>query len=139
VAEAPSADHEALDSLARDFLAAFTNARGRRANVRRIYDLALSSAVIVKTTGAVPEVYSLREFVEPRHELLSGGALVDFEEIEVSARTDIAGNVAQRYSVYRKSGVQSGSPFTVNGVKVWQFVRTPTGWQLSALAWHDEQ
>src|SRR4051812_44873087 len=118
-------DELAIDSLVRDFLASFTNARGSSANVRRIYDLALPSAIVVKATGAAPEVYGLREFVEPRQELLSGGALVDFEEAEVSARTHIAGNIAQRYSTYRKTGVQSGRAFDTDGVKVWQFVRMP--------------
>ena len=131
-------DQEALDALVRTFLAAFTN-RGTRPDVRRIYDLALPSAVIVKATGAAPEIYSLREFVEPRQELLESGALRDFEEVEESARTDIAGNVAQRYSIYRKAGVQSGQPFSTRGVKVWQFVRLEAGWRLSALAWDDER
>jgi len=139
VAEASSADEEALDSLVRDFLATFTNAGGRPATVRRIYELALPTAIIVKATGAAPEIYSLREFVEPRHELLVSGTLVDFEEVELSAHTHVAGNVAQRYSSYRKTGVASGRPFVTNGVKVWQFVRMPAGWRLSALAWDDER
>ena len=132
------ADRQAIDTLAKEFLATFTNARGKLPDVRRIYELALPTAVIVKATGAAPEVYSLREFVEPRHELLTGGTLVDFEEVEVSAHTHIAGNVAQRHSTYRKTGVQSGRPFATNGVKLWQFVRMPAGWRLSALAWEDK-
>src|SRR5689334_24554950 len=94
-------DQAALDSLVKDFLAAFTNADGRRAQVRRIYDLAIPSAVIIRAASPAPEVYSLKEFVEPRHELLTNGVLVDFEEAEESAQTLITGGVAQRSSIYR--------------------------------------
>jgi hypothetical protein len=139
LADAPGDDQRALDALVRDFLAAFTNTHGKQANVRRIYELALPSAVITKATSGAPDIYSLREFVEPRQELLSGGSLLDFEEAEVSASMQIAGNVAQRYSIYRKTGVQSGQPFQTLGVKVWQFVRMPSGWRLSALSWDDER
>src|SRR4051812_39925480 len=133
------ADRAAIDSLVKTFLDTFTNTNGRRPDVRRIHALALPSAVVVKATAPAPEVYSLREFVEPRQELLTGGELLDFEEVEVSARTQVAGNVAQRYSVYRKTGLQSGRPFSTKGVKIWQFVRTPEGWRISALAWDDER
>lgn len=139
MAHATRSDQESLDALVRDFLGAFTNAQGRRPNVRRIYDLTLPSAVIVRATSDAPDVYSLREFVEPRQEMLTSGALVDFVETEVSAETRIMGNVAQRYSVYRKTGILSGQPFSTRGVKVWQFVRLTAGWRLSALAWDDER
>jgi hypothetical protein len=132
-------DQAALDVLVREFLDAFSNARGQVPNVRRLYELVLSSAVIVKATGGAPEVYSLRDFVEPRQVLLTGGTLLDFEEAEVSARTHVAGDVAQRYSVYRKAGVQAGRSFETRGVKLWQFVRMPAGWRVSALAWDDER
>ena len=131
-------DREALDSLVTDFFAAFTNKNGHAPNVRRIYDLAIPTAVIVKGAGPVPEIYSLREFVEPRQALLTGGALVDFEEREVSERTTVAGHVAQRHSTYRKTGTLDGSPFDTQGTKLFQFVRLPVGWRLSALSWADE-
>jgi hypothetical protein len=87
-------DQAALDSLVRDFFAAFTNTNGNAPNVRRIYDLAIPEAVIVKGAGPAPEIYSLREFVEPRQD--------------------------------------------TQGTKMFQFVRLPGGWLLSALSWADE-
>ena len=133
-----STDQDAIDLLAREFFAAFTNSNGTAANVRDIYDLAIPTAVIVKAMAPTPESYSLRDFVEPRQALLSSGTLVNFEESELSARTDIAGNVAQRYSRYRKTGILAGVRFVIDGVKMFQFVRLPEGWRISALAWDDE-
>jgi hypothetical protein len=71
--------------------------------------------------------------------LLSCGRLVEFFEEEVSGRTDLFGGVAQRFSVYRKSGVLDGVAFSARGVKTLQFVRTVDGWRISAVAWEDER
>ena len=87
----------------------------------------------------MPEAYSLEEFLRPREELLTSGTLVDFEETEISSRTDVYGQIAQRASLYRKSGVLAGVSFQTKGVKTFQFVRTPAGWKISAVAWDDER
>ncbi len=134
---AAGADQERLDALVRTFFAAFTNRNGVAVNVRRVYDLAIPTAVIVKGTP-VPEVYSLREFVEPRQELLTGGTLTDFEERELSEHTIISGPVAQRHSSYRKTGTLDGRAFDTQGTKLFQFVRLADGWRISALSWTDE-
>lgn len=130
-------DHAAIDALVGVFFSAFSNLDGA-ANVRVVYDVCLPQAVITKAVGAAPETYSLAEFVEPRATLLNGGGLTGFSERETGHDTYIFGNVAQRRSDYTKSGVLSGERFTANGHKVFQFVRTPTGWKISAVAWDDE-
>lgn len=63
---------------------------------------------------------------------------MDFEEREVSDRTVVAGTVAQRHSSYRKTGTLDGRPFDTRGTKLFQFVRLPEGWRLSAISWADE-
>jgi len=132
-------DKAELDELVRRFFAVFTNTGGMAPHVEAVYDLFIPQGIVIKNAGPVPEIYSLREFIEPRRALLTNGTLVDFEEAEVSERTDIFGNIAQRFSVYRKSGVLSGQPFSAQGMKVMQFVRTPEGWRFSSAAWDDER
>jgi len=133
------ADKQELDALVRRFFAIFTNARGATPHVEAAYDLFIPGGLVIKNTGSAPEICSLREFVEPRRQWLANGTLVDFEEAEVSGRTDIFGNIAQRFSTYRKSGVLSGQPFAARGMKVMQFIRTPAGWRFSSVAWDDER
>ena len=101
--------------------------------------LFIPAGVILKAVGQDPEVYSVRSFIEPRARLLTNGTLTDFREEETAARTDIVGNIAQRVSVYRKSGLMSGERFEERGAKVIQFVRTTGGWRISAVAWDDER
>jgi len=133
-----SDDERAIDLLVSRFFAAFANRHGR-ADVASARHLLLAGAVIVKNVGSSPEIYDVDSFLVPREALLSNGSLLDFEEEETASRTDIHGNVAQRLSLYRKSGVLSGQRFETRGVKTFQFVRTPAGWRISAVAWDDER
>ena len=59
-------------------------------------------------------------------------------EVETANRTSIFGNIAQRACTYTKTGLLDGTPFETRGVKVFQFIKGPHGWRISALSWHDE-
>lgn len=133
-----SQDRAEIDEVVRRFFAAFTNANGATPDVEGLAALFISSAVIVKAVGDDRETYTVQSFIEPRVKLLTGGTLTDFREEETDSRTDIAGNIAQRLSLYRKSGIRAGERFEGRGIKVLQFVRTAAGWRLSAVAWDDE-
>jgi hypothetical protein len=132
-------DRAAIDALVRHFFAAFTNQGDSTPDVEGLTALFIPSGVISKALGDEPEVHSVRSFIEPRAQLLTNGTLTEFREEETASRTDILGNVAQRVSLYRKSGTMSGDRFEGKGIKVFQFVRTAGGWRISAVAWDDER
>ncbi|MGC5365346.1 nuclear transport factor 2 family protein [Streptomyces sp. DT24] len=125
-----------IDTVTAEFFGAFDNRGGKAADVDRIRLLVLPRGVIVKTA---PEftVYTVDEFIEPRRRLLSDGRLVEFSEWETSERTEMAGDIASRFSEYSKSGVLDGEPFEGAGTKTIQFVRTEDGWRITAFAWFD--
>ncbi|THA47276.1 nuclear transport factor 2 family protein [Streptomyces sp. A1136] len=126
-----------LDALTAEFFGSFDNRGGRTADVGRLRRLFLPGGVIVKT-GPEFTVYTVEEFIEPRQRLLDEGRLVDFSEWETSERTEVRGDVASRFGDYRKSGTLDGAPFEGVGTKTLQFVRTPAGWRITALSWHDQ-
>ncbi|MBT9459825.1 MAG: nuclear transport factor 2 family protein [Burkholderiaceae bacterium] len=132
-------DLRQIAALARYFLGAFTNVGGVAPDVARIHQVFVPQGLIIKSTGDAPEIYSLQAFIEPRERLLTEGGLLDFEEVEVSARTELFGNIAQRWCVYRKSGLLDGERFETLGMKTLQLVRTPQGWKIASLAWDDER
>jgi hypothetical protein len=136
---ATGSDHAAIDGLMDAFFQAFGNLGGVRPPLDRLRELCLPGAVIVKQGGAEPEVFGLEAFIAPRERLLTDGTLVDFQEEEVEAQTTVWGGIAQRLSLYRKSGVLAGRPFQARGMKTTQLVRTSGGWRISALAWDDER
>lgn len=130
-------DKAAIDALATEFYGAFTNRGGTPENIDALYSVFLPQAIIVKNIDAAAEVLALKEFVEPRREILTNGSLRDFREFEVSEHTEIFGNVAQRFSRYEKSWTASDRMFSGSGAKSLQFVRTSGGWKICALAWDD--
>ncbi len=132
-------DKAAIDQLTKRFYSLFTNRDGTVPNVAAIHDLFIPEGVIVKTCGETPVVYDLAGFVEPRARILCDGTLTDFEEAEVQERTVIAGSIAQRVSLYHKSGVLNGEPFEARGIKTLQFIRADGAWKIVAVSWDDER
>ncbi|RNB91373.1 DUF4440 domain-containing protein [Brevibacillus fluminis] len=127
-----------IESLTAAFFRAFTN-KGMEPPVETICQLFVPGGIVIRNTTGTPDIYSLREFIEPRKELLMSGTLTDFEEEELDSRTEIFGNIAHRFSLYRKAGIQNGAAFEAKGMKTLQFVSTPEGWKLCSVAWDDER
>jgi hypothetical protein len=131
-------DRAAIARIVRTFFAAFTSGPGVAARLDALREVFLPEAVIIRT-GGEPVIYSVDSFIAPRRALLTGGALVDFAEWELSGHTQVFADIAQHYCSYAKSGVQDGIPFTGRGMKTLQLIRTSTGWRISAAAWADER
>lgn len=129
----------AIDELVRAFFDLFSNRGGITPRLRAIFDLCIAEAIIAKCVSSTPEVTSLEAFIAPRVTLLSNGTLTDFQEVETAHHTQVFGNVAQRTCTYEKSGTLNGVAFHTRGAKVFQFIRGPHGWRISAVAWDDER
>ena len=134
-----AADRTAIAGIVRTFFAAFTSGPDVGDRLDALRGAFLPQAVIIRTCGGEPTVYDRDSFIAPRQALLSGGALVDFSEWELSGRTEVFGDIAQHFCSYAKAGVQDGIPFATEGMKTLQFVRTSGGWRISAAAWDDER
>ena len=128
-----------IDRLTKAFYALFSNRDDALPDLERIFSLFIPQGIITKNSGQAPEVSDLQGFIAPRRILLSSGTLVDFFEEEQSESTFVFGNIAHRISAYRKSGCLDGTRFSTQGMKSFQFVNTPLGWRMSAMAWDDER
>jgi hypothetical protein len=133
-----SADKNEIDSLTNQFFDLFTNHGGRIPDLSRINDLFIPQGIVIKNVGGNSEIFSLSTFITPRQKLLTDGTLSDFQERELTERTDIAGTIAQRFCTYTKSGKLQGKVFENQGVKTLQFIKmNNTTWKISAVAWDD--
>ncbi|WP_028800162.1 GNAT family N-acetyltransferase [Streptomyces sp. 142MFCol3.1] len=142
--EWPSAEEESrsdvlaeFDRLMSVFIGAFTNTGDRDPDLSVIRDVFVPQGRIIANVGNEPVIYDLDAFIEPRQKMLTDGTLTEFSEWEVSERTEIFGSIAHRFSEYRKSGYRHGKRFEGSGCKTTQFLRTPSGWKISSLAWDD--
>ncbi len=131
-------DQGEIDGLTTAFFNLFALDEGGRVDLDAIHDLFIPEGVIVKACTGAMEVYDLSSFAAPRVQLLNSGEFTSFHEQEVSGKTDIFQNVAQRFSRYRKWGERAGVAFESHGTKSIQFVKTPGGWKISALVWDDD-
>ena len=125
-------------TLLQDFFRAVSFEPGQRPGYDAIKGLFVPGGLLIKAIGA-PEVATVEQFIAPRLALVESGALTEFHESERSGETQEFGNVAQRWSVYDKRGVQDGVAFAAVGRISTQFVRTPSGWLITAMAWDDER
>ncbi len=136
---APEAVKRELDKLAADFFYAVSFEPGGKPPYEGIHALFIDAGLLIKNTAQVPEISTVREFIAPRQALVASGELTRFREWELSETTQVFGNIAHRYSAYGKAGTQNGKAFEARGVISTQFVKTPQGWKMSAMAWDDER
>jgi hypothetical protein len=130
--------HE-LDALASAFFEAVSFEPGGAPPYGNIHGLFITAGLLIKNTASTPEISTVAEFIAPRQALVDGGALTRFREWELSETTQVFGNIAHRYSAYGKAGTQNGKDFEARGVISTQFIKTPGGWKMSAMAWDDER
>ena len=128
-----------LDRLTAEFFRAVSFEAGEEPSYQSIYALFIDRGLLIKNSGATPEVSSVRQFIEPRQATIAAGELTRFRETELSETTEVFGNVAQRFSAYAKSGTMNGIPFEARGMVATQFILTQDGWRISAMAWDDER
>jgi hypothetical protein len=131
------ADRAAVDAVVATFFAAFTSGPDLDDRLDALRAVVLPGAVVVQACGKEPVALDVESFLAPRRALLSGGTLHEFREEEVEGRTDLYGDVAQRWSTYAKTWLAEGERCTGSGSKTLQLVRTAAGWRISALAWDD--
>jgi hypothetical protein len=131
------ADRADIDAVVATFFAAFTSGPDLDARLDALRAVFLPGAVVVQTCGKEPVAVDVERFLAPRRALLRSGSLQEFREHEVEGRTELYGDVAQRWSSYAKSWLEDGAERRGAGTKTSQLVRTAQGWRISAVAWDD--
>lgn len=128
-----------LDRLTMEFFGAVSFRDGETPAYDSIHSLFIERGLLIKNVGATLEISTVREFIAPRQAMFSRGELTSFREEELSEVTQVFGNVAHRFSAYAKAGTMNGAAFAARGMISTQFVLTPAGWRMSAMAWDDER
>jgi hypothetical protein len=132
-------DTAAMAKVLADFLASVSFPEGARPDYPAMRGLFCEGAQLIKNSGDLPEISTVDEFILPRQEQVDAGVLTSFEEGEVAHVTEVFGNVGHRFSTYQKRGTSNGLAFEARGIICTQFIRTPSGWKISSMAWDDER
>lgn len=131
-------DQQDIDTLTTQFFSLFTNKDGALPNVNAIKDIFIPEGIITNNAGENTVINDLDSFISPRKKILTDGTLTEFHEREVTQKTNIFGNIAQRFCLYEKSGKIDGKYFETKGMKTIQFVKVKNDWKMSSVAWSDE-
>jgi hypothetical protein len=132
-------DQAELEMLVGRFLRAVSFREGDQPAYGELHELFVEGARLIKNSSAVPEISTVDEFIRSRQAPVDSGALTWFQEVELAHITEIFGNVAHRFSTYGKRGTMDGAAIDVRGAISTQFIRTPSGWRMSSMAWDDER
>ena len=133
-----STDKIEINNLTKQFFNLFDNTENKIPDWTIAQKICIPEILIIKKTGLSEVVYNLANFIEPRKAILSNGTLTNFQEQELHEETQIIGHIAQRRSMYQKSGNLSGRSVTETGTKLFQFIKTNDGWRISSLVWEDD-
>jgi len=128
-----------LKELIDAFFRAVSFESGQRPAYATIRDLFIDDGKLIKNSSELPEISSADDFIGSRQRMVDSGALTAFEEVETGETTEVFGNVAHRFSTYEKRGTMHGKAIEGRGVISTQFIRTPSGWKMSSMAWDDER
>ncbi len=126
-----------IDKLTNRFFDLFTNIDASIPNVKDIENIFIEKGILISNTTGKPFVYGLQDFIDPREKMLTDGTLIDFSENEISHKTEVFGNIAQRFCSYEKSGKFNGKYFKSKGMKTIQFIKIDTEWKMTSVAWSD--
>ena len=128
-----------LDRLMGGFFRAVSFVEGTTPSYDALFELFIEAGMLIKNSLETPEITTVSQFIELRRGLIASGQLTAFKEFELAEITEIFGNVAHRFSTYEKAGMQNGAPIAARGMISTQFINTPGGWKISAMAWDDER
>lgn len=126
-----------IDKLIKEFYSTFSN-KDKEPNLKLLYETCIDKAIIIKNTNGLSDIYNLENFIAPRKEILTNGALIEFEEFEIGEQTTITRNIAQRLSHYQKDGILNDQPFSMKGTKIFQVLKTRSVWKICCVIWDDE-
>ena len=132
-------DRQQLADLMNRFLRSVSFEPGGAPRYDELHDLFIPGGILIKAGSDTPEISTVDEFVRPRQASVDAGELTAFDEVELAAIVELFGNVAHRFSTYRKRGTLNGTPIDVLGAIATQFLRTPDGWRITSMAWDDER
>ena len=128
-----------LKALTDEFFRAVSFESGERPAYARIRELFMDDGKLIRNSSELPEISSVDDFIASRQQMVDSGALTSFQEVETAETTEVFGNVAHRFSTYEKRGTIDGEAIEGAGLISTQFIRTPSGWKMSSMAWDDER
>jgi hypothetical protein len=132
-------DKKAIDSCIKNLYNYLSYVNGKMEGVDSIASLFIQDAKLVANFGRQPQTWLVPQFIVFIKDGYSKQSITDREETELFEKTEIFGNIAQRFSTYKIS-------FTVNrkidqrrGINGIQLLKINGKWLINSLVWDIER
>ena len=127
-----------IDFLTRDFYKAISFVRSEPPDFTPVKILFYGEGILINNSFSKPITFTAETFVEAMGSQVADGAIEQFTQRELHARTEIFGKVAHRISIYEYNFADHEAPKLPRGVNFIQFVQIEGNWRIVSMAWCDE-
>jgi hypothetical protein len=127
-----------IDKITGQLYQAISFRRGEKPDLEKFRNLMASDGRLINNNPEPPMILTAEQFIKIYQSRLDSGGLTEFEEKEISHRTELFGKIAQRFSVY-ESRLEMTAPLPFSrGINSIQFLQMPEGWKVISIIWNDE-
>ena len=142
-------DAAKIADLTKRLYQAVTFEKGQHPPLDSIRTMFLKNGQIINNTGPKPAIFTVNSFISAAKKQFKTGleavkkqpekkATLAFSEKEIAAKTDIFGQIAQRFSTYSASFTPDDPNSYAKGINSIQFVKVNGEWKVASLIWNDE-
>lgn len=128
----------AIDYITEDFYESLSFQDGEMPDLDSVKILFYDEGVLINNSFAKPIMFTAETFTQALETQLADGKLKQFMQRELYSKTEVFGKIAQRVSVYEYSFADYQSTNLPRGINYIQFIQVDDNWQITSMAWADE-
>lgn len=129
---------KAIDAATRSLYASICFGQSERPPLEQLRELFVPAGRLIDNNGGEPVALSVEEFITAYRSQLDAGKITSFYEGERSARTDVFGKIAHRFSTYEaRFNLAEEEPFCM-GINSIQFIKVGGRWRVTCMVWNDQ-
>ncbi len=128
----------AIDYITEDFYESLSFQDGEMPDLETVTGLFYDDGLLVNNSFSKPIKYTAETFTQEFESQIAEGKLQQFMQRELYSKTEIFGKVAQRISIYEYSMADHNTEYLPRGINYIQFIQVDDNWQITSMAWNDE-
>lgn len=128
-----------IDELTQALYQSISFKKGTRPNLQRLKELFYEGGRLVNCNGALPQEFSVQQFIDVVEGQIETRNLIAFQEKEVAYRIEVFGQIAHRFSTYETYLNENESEPFATGINSIQFIQVEDHWYIYSMAWNDQQ
>ncbi|HTL09023.1 MAG TPA: hypothetical protein VL307_12215 [Chitinophagaceae bacterium] len=132
-------DYEAITACTQRFYQYLNFSNGNTDAIDSIKEVCSLNASIIANFAGKPQQWTVTSFIEFLKEAVRKQNISRRQETELFEKTDLFGNIAQRFSTYSIQFTTTDKVEQRRGINAIQFVKVNGQWLISALLWDTEK